>query len=79
MIGKVNTPGEFGIDLNTNVMQILSKAGGLNPFASKGNIIILRRVTGKNLKIPFDYGDIEKGKKLERNILIKRGDVVVVP
>ena len=79
VIGKVNNPGEFPIDMETNVMQILAKAGGLNPFASKGNITILRRGNNKIIKIPFDYGDVEKGKNLEQNIILQPGDVVVVP
>jgi polysaccharide export outer membrane protein len=79
VIGKVNSPGEFDIDLKTNVMQILSKAGGLTPFASDGNINILRQQKNKIVKIPFDYGDVEKGKNLEQNILLLPGDVIVVP
>jgi len=79
VIGKVNKPGEFPIDMNTHVMQILSMAGGLNPFASKGNILILRQENGKTVKIPFDYGDVEDGENLAQNIILKRGDVVVVP
>jgi polysaccharide biosynthesis/export protein len=79
VIGKVNKPGEFPIFMDTHVMKILSMAGGLNPFASKGNIIILRQDKGKTVKIPFDYGDVEDGEKLEQNIVLKRGDVVVVP
>ena len=79
VIGKVNEPGEFPIDLETNVMQILAKAGGLNPFASRGNIKILRQKNNKIIEIPFDYGDVEKGKNLQQNIILKAGDVVVVP
>jgi polysaccharide export outer membrane protein len=79
VIGKVNSPGEFDIGLETNVMQILAKAGGLTPFASGGNINILRQQKNKITKIPFDYGDIEKGKNLEQNIVLSPGDVVVVP
>ena len=79
VIGKVNKPGEFPISIDTHVMKILSMAGGLNPFASKGNIIILRQEKGKTIKIPFDYGDVEDGDSLEQNIVLKRGDVVVVP
>ena len=79
VIGKVATPGQFDINLETNVMQILAKAGGLTPFASSGNIKILRQQKNKIIKIPFDYGDVEKGKNLEQNIVLKRGDVVVVP
>ncbi len=79
VIGKANNPGEFPINLETNVMQILSMAGGLNPFASKGNINILRQRDNLIIKIPFDYGQVEKGKNLEQNILLQPGDVVVVP
>ena len=79
VIGKVNNPGEFPIDMNTNVMQILAKAEGLNPFASRGNIKILRQQGNRVIKIPFDYGDVEKGTNLEQNIILKSGDVVVVP
>ena len=79
VIGKVNNPGEFPINLQTNVMQILSMAEGLNPFASRGNIKIIRQQDNKIIKIPFDYGQVEKGKNLEQNIILKAGDVVVVP
>ena len=79
VIGKVKEPGEFSITLETNVVQILAKAGGLTPFASKGNIKILRQKENKITEIPFDYGEVEKGKNLEQNIILKPGDVVVVP
>jgi polysaccharide export outer membrane protein len=79
VIGKVNKPGEFIISSKTNVMQILAMAGGMNPFASEGNILILRQDKNSIVKIPFNYKQVEKGKNLEQNIIIKNGDVVVVP
>ncbi|MBN2845172.1 MAG: polysaccharide biosynthesis/export family protein [Deltaproteobacteria bacterium] len=79
VVGKVNTPGQFPINMETSVMQILAMAGDLNEFASAGNILILRQQDGIVKKIPFDYDEVKKGKKLEQNIFLKRGDVVVVP
>ena len=79
VIGKVNSPGEFPITLDTNVMQILSMAGGLNPFASPGKIIILRKMSDTTIKIQFNYKEVENGVNYEQNILLKRGDVIVVP
>jgi polysaccharide export outer membrane protein len=79
VIGKVNKPGEFPISMDTNVMQILAMAGGLNPFASPGSIIILRQQDKTSVKIPFDYNEVERGKNLQQNITLQRGDVVVVP
>ena len=48
VIGKIKNAGEYPITLETTVLQILAKAGGLTPFASDGNIKILRQ---KNKKI----------------------------
>jgi len=79
VIGKVKSPGMYPITLDTNVMQILSMAGGLNPFASESSIHILRQIKGNSVKIPFDYGEVLKGRNLEQNIILQRGDVVVVP
>jgi polysaccharide export outer membrane protein len=60
-------------------MQILAMAGGITPFASGGNVKILRQKENQIIKIPFDYGEVEKGKNLEQNVILKPGDVVVVP
>ena len=79
VIGKVNKPGIFPIDLETTVMQVLAMAGGLNPFASDNKIYILRNENGVMKKIPFNYNEVEKGKKLAQNIVLRRGDVIVVP
>ena len=79
VIGKVKNAGMYPITLDTNVMQILSMAGGLNAYASENSINILRQVNGGSVKIPFSYGDVLKGRNLEQNITLQRGDVVVVP
>lgn len=80
VIGQVKTPGTFVTDTQVDVMQALSLAGGLTPFASKSRIIVLRRAPdGTQTKIPFDYSAVEDGKKLDSNIQLQGGDVVVVP
>ncbi|AOY60002.1 MULTISPECIES: polysaccharide biosynthesis/export family protein [Desulfococcus] len=79
VIGKVNNPGVFPISMDTSVMQVLSMAGGLNPFAAESRIHVLRRQKDKTLKFPFDYKEVLKGENLNQNITLQRGDVVVVP
>jgi len=80
VIGQVKQPGTFVTDTQVDVMQALSLAGGLTPFASKSRIIVLRRDTGGvQSKIPFDYSSVEDGEKLNMNIQLQGGDVVVVP
>ena len=80
VIGKVNNPGGFQIGQYTDVMQALSLAGGLTPFAREGSIKVLRRSKNKGqTTFPFDYGEVLKGHSLEQNIVLERGDVVMVP
>ena len=79
VIGKVNKPGQFEITMETSVMQILSMAGGINPFADGNKILILRQINNKTVKIPFNHDQVMKGENLQQNIIIQRGDVVVVP
>ncbi len=79
VVGRVNKPGEYLVGHYTDVLQALTLAGGLTPFAAENDIKVLRRVKGVQQSIPFRYGDIRKGKDLEQNILLQRGDVVMVP
>lgn len=79
IVGRVNKPGEYLVGHYTDVLQALSLAGGLTPFAAENDIKVMRRVKGMQQSIPFRYGDIRKGKDLEQNIILQRGDVVMVP
>ena len=78
VIGAVNRPGEFQMGRPIDVMQALSLAGGLTPFAGEGSIRVLRRENGEDIVLPFDYSEVKKGRQLEMNVELKSGDVVVV-
>ena len=79
VVGKVNKPGEYVTPNPVDVMQALSMAGGLTPFADEDDIKIIRRTHGQVTTFSFDYDDVSSGENLEQNILLQRGDVVVVP
>ena len=79
VIGKVENPGQFTLGRYVDVIQALTLAGGVTPFANEDNINILRRASGKEIVFKFDYSDVKKGKNLQQNITLQSGDVVVVP
>ena len=79
VIGKVARPGVFPMNSQVDVVQALAMAGGMTPYAAANKVRILRREDGRQTANPFAYGDIEKGDKLEQNILLRAGDVVLVP
>lgn len=80
VIGEVTKPGTIVMKGPMDVMQALSMAGGLTPFAKKNSIQILRRgADGRSTTLPFEYGDVEDGENLDTNILLQSGDTIVVP
>jgi polysaccharide export outer membrane protein len=79
VIGKVQKPGQFTLGQYVDVLQALTLAGGLTPFASEDSIKIQRRENGKLTVYPFEYSQIKKGRNLHQNIILNSGDVVVVP
>jgi len=79
VIGRVGKPGEYVVGRYVDVLQALTLAGGLTPFAKESNIRVLRKQGGKEVVIPFDFSEVKKGKRLEQNITLRSGDVIVVP
>ena len=80
VLGKVARPGEYVITKDLDVMQALALAGGLTSFAAEDKVLILRRgPSGVQQAIPFRYGSVKEGRRLESNILLQSGDVIVVP
>lgn len=79
VVGRVTKPGEYLVGHYTDVLQALSLAGGLTPFAAENDIKVIRRVMGQQQVFLFRYSDVRKGRDLEQNILLQRGDVVMVP
>jgi polysaccharide export outer membrane protein len=79
VIGRVNTPGRFALNTNVNVLQALTMAGGLNPFAKRDKIKIFRQEGEKTTILRFKYDEVVEGTGLEQNIMLRRGDLIVVP
>lgn len=79
VVGKVNRPGQYPFNRPVDVMQALSMAGGATPFAALNDIYVLRRLGEKQIAIAFHYGEVERGRDLQQNIVLLSGDTVVVP
>ena len=77
VLGEVNTPGALQLTRPTTVMQALSQAGGLTPFAGRSRIKIVRKAGGEESVTRFRYGDVVDGDAPDMEL--RAGDVVVVP
>jgi polysaccharide export outer membrane protein len=77
--GEVQRPGPYTIRNKTSVIQAISLAGGLGPFAAKQRIQIHRQVSGADSILLFNYFAYESGAEITNNIDLRSGDVVIVP
>ena len=79
ILGKVSTPGSFVMAQRLSVVQALSLAGGLSPYAEENNIIVLRQQGSQQAVLPVHYADIKNGHKVSTNVTLQSGDVIIIP
>ena len=79
VVGKVQKPGSLTIEKPITVLQALALAGGFQDYAKDAEMTIIRNYGKENIVYEFNYKDVVKGKRPEQNILLRSGDVVVVP
>lgn len=79
IVGGISKPGPYDLNVPLDVLSLISMAGGLKDFVHGKKILIVRTENGKQTSIPFNYQEVESGKNLRQNILLKPGDRVVVP
>jgi polysaccharide biosynthesis/export protein len=79
VIGQVAKPGGIVMNPRMSVLQALSMAGGMTPFAATNDVIVLRGAGSSQTTLPFRYGDVSKGRNLNQNVMLEPGDVILVP
>jgi polysaccharide biosynthesis/export protein len=79
VVGEVRNPGVYLIGSPLTALEILAKAGGFTELARTKKIRIIRKEKDKTLQFELNYKDIASGKNLQQNIVLKGGDVVIVP
>jgi polysaccharide export outer membrane protein len=79
VLGEINNRGPIEMIPNMTVLEALALAGGLDQFANQKRIYILRKENGKEFRYPFNYKRAIRGRALDQNILLRPGDLIVVP
>lgn len=87
VMGQVVRPGLFHLDFPLTIVKAVARAGGFTEWANSKVTVIRQNPANtpsgkakdaKGKTFSFDYDDFLKGQDLEKNILIKSGDVIVV-
>jgi len=76
--GQVGKPGGYPLIMPISPLQLIAQAGGLNTFANRKDIVILRGSGGHVERLKFNYNSAVRGDP-KQNISLQAGDTVIVP
>lgn len=76
--GQVGRPGAYPLIVPITVLQLIAQAGGLNTFASRKGIFILRSTAGNVQRLKFNYTSAIRGD-VKQNVKLQPGDTVIIP
>ncbi|MDF1536357.1 MAG: polysaccharide biosynthesis/export family protein [bacterium] len=79
ILGEVARPGVYPVDSTLSVLQALALAGGFTEFADRGRMLLVRGSGADQQKITISYTEILKSSADKGNVVLERGDTLVVP
>lgn len=77
--GEVKTPGVYKLRTETSLVQLIVMAGGFTDWADRKKITIIRKEGGKESRIRANYKKIIEGDEGAKDIILKSGDIVIIP
>jgi polysaccharide export outer membrane protein len=79
VMGEVTRPGAYPVLPGMTILQAISSAGGLTPFANGKKIFLMRDENHVQTKYPFSYKEVLDGRRADENLPVRAGDTIVVP
>lgn len=79
LVGEVLQPGKIQLRSETTLLQVITLAGGFTEFANRKKIVLLRKENGRERRFKINYNDILDGTNPEGNVILRRGDTILVP
>lgn len=77
--GEVRNPGEFFVPAGTNVLELVSKAGGPTEYGNMSKVKLTRSLNETDRAITIDLNDYLGKQHAEPLPMLQTGDVVRVP
>ena len=80
MVGQINEPGEKHVKRGSSLLQALASTGGFTKFAATKRIILRRTdASGKQSIKKINYKAIADGTAVGNDVVLRDGDVIIVP
>jgi len=78
LLGEMNANRAFPLFKETRVAEAIALTGGLNSFANRDNLRVIRNMGGETVMFTVDMDAIQSGD-LRTNIVLADGDIVYAP
>jgi polysaccharide export outer membrane protein len=79
VLGEVKKPGQYNFKSQTTVLDAVAVAGGLSDFASRSKIMVIRNDGNGTKRIPVNYNKVVSSGGEQDNLVLRPGDIVLVP
>jgi polysaccharide biosynthesis/export protein len=79
VLGGVVNPTRYTFQERTTVLEALAQAGGLQEFAARNRIVVIRKQGNTTQRLPFNYDKAVTENGEAENFNLQPGDVIVVP
>ena len=79
VVGQAANPQAIPYRDEMTVLDVIIEVGGLAEFASGNRAKIIRKINGEQVEIKVRLKDLINKGKIEENILMMPGDVLIIP
>jgi len=79
VLGQVTKPGAVPYREPMTLLDVIIEAGGLTKFAAGNKAKLVRTVDGRSQVTRVRLADLVNRGKLDKNVVMRPGDVVIVP
>jgi capsular exopolysaccharide synthesis family protein len=79
VMGEVNKPGVYSQPEALSLLKLVTLAGGFTKYAAPGRATLIRREGEKKVLMKVDLKDIMSDPKVNEDLSLRPGDVLIVP
>ena len=79
VVGQATSPSVVPYREGMTVLDVIIEVGGLSEFAAGNRAKLVRSVNGSTVEYRVRLGDLINKGRMEQNIAIKPGDVLIIP
>lgn len=79
VLGEVNNPGLFSLEVPRTTLEAISMAGGFTQDAKQKNVLLIRGGLEKPDIMTINFDRVLSGYDMAQNVSLQNGDIIYVP